>query len=418
MGTHKFGLLGETLQYSLSPQIYEMFGLSNYELYSIPKDNIAAFFLSAKLKGFNITTPYKRLAFDLCDHLSEDAKRVGSVNTVVIEKGQLYGYHTEYYGFLFMTDQMKIDFKDQKVLILGAGESSSAVHMAVLDRGAAKITHLCDHVPLDTNFEVDAFDQIGQYRDYDVLIHTGAVGLGPNAEQAQISLDLFTNLSLVIDLAYHPLRTRLVLDAREKNIPAFNGLLMLVAQSKMAAELYLNKDIPEDEIFRVYHQLLHKIENVVFVGMPGSGKTAIGAEIAQRMNRQFVDIDHYIHMTTGLHPAEWIVSRGESAFRHAESTALAQISAMQGIVIAPGGGGILSFENRLLLKQNSRVYWLKRPMARLDREDKPLTADLEALYEARRALYEAVSDYAILNEDRPSDIADKIIDEFHQKRWC
>ena len=180
--------------------------------------------------------------------------------------------------------------------------------------------------------------------------------------------------------------------------------------------LYLRKEISEDEICTVHNKLLNKIENVVFVGMPGSGKTAIGAEIAQRMNRQFVDIDHYIHMTTGLHPAEWIVSRGESAFRHAESTALLQISAMQGIVIAPGGGGILSPENRILLKQNSRIYWLKRPMAKLEREERPLTADLEALYEARRALYEAVSDHAILNEDKPADIADKIIEEFSQSR--
>ena len=89
---------------------------------------------------------------------------------------------------------------------------------------------------------------------------------------------------------------------------------------------------------------------------------------------------------------------------------------MQGIVIAPGGGGILSPENRILLKQNSRIYWLKRPMAKLEREERLLTADLEALYEARRALYEAVSDHAILNEDKPADIADKIIEEFSQSR--
>ena len=89
----------------------------------------------------------------------------------------------------------------------------------------------------------------------------------------------------------------------------------------------------------------------------------------------------------------------------------------RGIVIAPGGGGILSNENRIALKQNSRVYWLNRTLAKLDRANRPLSTDLEALYEARRALYEAVSDYAVENEDKNSHlVADKIIDEFYQPR--
>lgn len=415
---YRYGLLGETLRHSHSPQIYEMFGIPDYQLFSVPKNEIFSFFLSTKLKGFNVTIPYKKIAYDLCDELSYDAKRLGNVNTVSIQNGKLIGYNTDYYGFAFMVDRLNLDFNNKKVLILGTGGASQTVHIAAKDRGAEKIMHLSrnPHRKLDFDLEMDSYENIHKYTDYQIIINTTPVGMFPHANKTPISLDIFSSPEAVIDLVYNPLRTRLVLEAKALDIPVAGGLLMLVAQAKMAAEIYTGKAIDDDEICKVYNKLLNKLENVVFVGMPGSGKTTIGAEIAQKMNRQFVDIDHYIHMTTNLHPAEWIISKGESAFRRVESESLARVSAMNGIVISPGGGGILSPENRILLKQNSRVYWLKRPLAKLARENRPLSMDLEALYEARRALYEAVSDHAVENEDKTEDIADKIVDEFKKPR--
>lgn len=414
MEKHRFGLLGESITHSLSPQIYALFGLPEYELYPVSWEQAAPFFASTQLKGFNVTIPYKKLAYDLCDVLSPEAERLGNVNTVVIKDKKLHGYNTDYFGFLYMMDKARVSFEGKRVLILGTGGVSMTAHIAAQDRGAAEVVRISRHASDEE--QVDTYENIARYRDFDILINATPVGMSPEPLNIPVNLDHFNRLEAVVDLIYNPLRTRLVLDARARNIKAFGALLMLVAQAHQAAQLYLAREIPEDQICAVYTQLLAKVENIVFVGMPGTAKAAIGNNIAHKMNRPFVDIDHYIHMTTGLHPAEWIVSRGERAFRIAESTALTEIASMQGVVIAPGGGGILTTENRMLLKQNSRIYWLKRPIAKLDREDKPLYADLEALYEARRALYEAVSDYAILNEDSTGNIADRIIEEFSRVR--
>ena len=417
MENSKFGLLGEKLGHSHSPQIYEMFKIPGYELFEVPREDVHTFLKTTQLEGLNVTIPYKKIAMEQCDYLSETAKRLGNVNTIRFKDGKLYGDNTDYYGFTFMLKELKLSFKGKKVLILGTGGSAQTVHAAAQDMGAEQIVHLSRNPQPSHDWKIDSYDNLIQYADFHFLVNATPVGMAPDLMVQAISLEGFTGLEGVIDLVYNPIRTKLVLDARSRNIPAIGGLLMLVAQAKKAAELYLDKEIPDQSICTIYNMLLHKLENVVFVGMPGSGKTTIGSEIAQKMNRQFVDIDHYIEMTTHMHPAEWIIHKGEGAFREVETQALHKISSMSGIVIAPGGGGILSNENRIALKQNSRVYWLNRTLAKLDRANRPLSTDLEALYEARRALYEAVSDYAVENEDRNSHlVADKIIDEFYQPR--
>ena len=416
MKDRKFGLLGKKMGHSHSPLIYDIFGISDYGLFEKTAEEIDDFVKNTDLDGFNVTMPYKKDVFYMCDVLSETAKRLGNVNTLVKREGKVYGYNTDYYGFDYLLKEFNITLKDKKVLILGTGGAAATVHIVAEDQGASQIIHLSRTGPRDWEYLSDSYDNLDQYADFDVLINASPVGMFPDSSSQPVNLDIFSNLTAVIDLIYNPLRSKLVLDARSRNIKAIGGLLMLVAQAKKSAELYLDKEIPDHEICTAYNKLLHRIENVVFVGMPGSGKTTIGIEIAHFMDRQLVDIDHYIQMTTSMHPAEWIISKGEKAFREVETQALQKIASMSGVVITPGGGGILSAQNRLALRQNSRVYWLTRPLAKLDRAGRPLSSDLEALYEARRALYESVSDYAIANETDPEIVAQKITEEFHQKR--
>lgn len=417
MENKKFGLVGKKLGHSHSPLIYEIFGLPDYQLYEKSEDELESFLEDSEIRGLNVTIPYKKLAYQKCDFLSETALKTGNVNTIIKKDGKLHGYNTDYYGFSFLLKEFEKSLEGKTVLILGTGGSSQTVHAVAKDQGASKIVHLSRNPESNTSFDfVDSYDHIEKYKDFQVLINTTPVGMAPEPKDQPISLDHFESLELVLDLIYNPIRTRLILDARERNIPALGGLIMLVAQAKMAAELYLDKEISEEELCITYNILLKRIENVVFVGMPGAGKTTLGSILAQKMDRQHVDIDHYIEMTTQMHSAQWIIEKGESAFRNVESQSVQKVSAMNGLVITPGGGGILNHENRIALKQNSRVYWLTRPLAKLEREGRPLSQDLEALYEARRALYESVSDHAVANEDQLDLIADKIIDEFYSLR--
>ena len=101
------------------------------------------------------------------------------------------------------------------------------------------------------------------------------------------------------DVIYNPLRSRLVLDARSRGIPAEGGLYMLVAQAVRASELFLDTVYPEDLTDRIYEEILRRKENVVLIGMPGSGKSAVGRILAGRTGWPLADTDQLVTEKAG-----------------------------------------------------------------------------------------------------------------------
>ena len=135
-----YGLLGRKLGHSLSPQIHSHLCDYEYKLYPMEPECLDSFFNNTALNGFNVTIPYKIEAYNRCDELSETAKKVGSVNTIIRRKdGTLYGDNTDYFGFLYMAEKCGCDFKDKKVLILGSGGASHTVQQVASDKGAKEI---------------------------------------------------------------------------------------------------------------------------------------------------------------------------------------------------------------------------------------------------------------------------------------
>ena len=106
----KCGLLGETLKHSYSKVIHELLGNSEYRLLSLEKDELYELFEAKCFKALNVTIPYKQDALALCDVVSDEAKQIGSVNTVVNKNGTLYGYNTDYFGFVYMLKRANISF--------------------------------------------------------------------------------------------------------------------------------------------------------------------------------------------------------------------------------------------------------------------------------------------------------------------
>ena len=101
-----YGLLGRKLGHSLSPQIHSHLCDYEYKLYPMEPECLDSFFNNTALNGFNVTIPYKIEAYNRCDELSETAKKVGSVNTIIRRKdGTLYGDNTDYFGFLYMAEK-------------------------------------------------------------------------------------------------------------------------------------------------------------------------------------------------------------------------------------------------------------------------------------------------------------------------
>lgn len=157
---------------------------------------------------------------------------------------------------------------------------------------------------------------------------------------------------------------------------------------------------------RCYNPSVNANNNIYLVGMPGAGKTTLGRQLARRMRRSFVDVDHEIEARTGVRIPLIFDIEGEQGFRTRESKVLVELGSQSGLVVATGGGAVLRPENRAVLKQSGLVVYLHAQphllfeRTRLD-PNRPLlqVADpkkkLEELFAERDPLYREVADIII-----------------------
>lgn len=142
----KFGLIGGKLGHSYSPMIHSKFGSYTYELCEVGEDGLESLLKNEEYGGFNITIPYKKKVMELCDELSDTARAIGSVNTVLrSEDGRLKGYNTDYFGFQYLLEVTGIDVKGMKCLVLGSGGASLTVQAVLADLGASEVVVISRH---------------------------------------------------------------------------------------------------------------------------------------------------------------------------------------------------------------------------------------------------------------------------------
>lgn len=391
----KFGLIGGKLGHSYSPMIHSKFGSYTYELCEVGEDGLESLLKNEEYGGFNITIPYKKKVMELCDELSDTARAIGSVNTVLrSEDGRLKGYNTDYFGFQYLLEVTGIDVKGMKCLVLGSGGASLTVQAVLADLGASEV------VVISRTGE-NNYENIHRHFDGEIIVNTTPVGMYPGNGRTPVNLDDFHNCRGVVDLIYNPNRTKLVLDAMAKSIPTSGGLEMLVAQGKEASEIFQNIEIENEEIESAIDEVRSETLNAILIGMPGAGKTLLGGELAERMGRKFVDIDDMIEEHEGMSIPEIFAQKGESYFRRIETEMLEQACKQTGLVIATGGGVVKKKANYNIVKQNGVVIWIKRDLEKLETEGRPLSQSmpLEQMYEERKAAYSYWSDFFINNNE-------------------
>lgn len=391
----KFGLIGEKLGHSYSPLIHSKFGDYQYDLCEVSEDQLEALLIDDTYGGFNVTMPYKKTVIPHLDELSETAKKIGSVNTIVrLEDGRLIGGNTDYFGFQYLLSANGIEVEGRKCMVLGSGGASLTVRAVLQDLGAGEI------VVISRNGE-DNYENIQKHFDSEVIINTTPVGMYPNNGRAPVNVEDFHNCQGVVDLIYNPNKTKLVLDAMAKSIPACGGLEMLVAQAKDASAMFQGIEIEDEEIDAAYDEVRSEMLNTVLIGMPGAGKTLIGGEIAARMGKKFVDIDDMIVEHEGMSIPEIFAQKGEAHFRKVETQMLEKACIQSGLVIGTGGGIVKKKINYNIIKQNGVVIWVKRDLDKLETEGRPLsmTIPLEQLWEERKDAYAYWSDFYINNNE-------------------
>ena len=412
----KCALVGKSIGYSYSKEIHEKMGLYGYDLCSVAPEDLSAFVAShlrgaeAPYAGINVTIPYKKTIMPLLDEVDEQASAIGAVNTVYHKDGKLIGTNTDLYGFLYMLREAGIPLTGKKVLILGTGGACAMVRYACLQEGAASVT-IASRDPENAAIcqaHCCGYDALPE--DTQILINTTPAGTYPNVEACPVDLSdaaVLPALEGIADLIYNPAKTTLLLAAEARGIPCAGGLSMLVAQAVAAKERFLEGTGVADTrnadtlIRSLISETARAKRNVVLIGMPGSGKSSLGRDIAKRLHMTFKDSDRIITDVTGRKPGEIIEQDGEAAFRKIESQVLADLAKEHGQVIATGGGVVEREENMRALAHNGYFILLTKKLHRLATKGRPLSKDpaaLAALYARRKPLYEKWADLTVDND--------------------
>ena len=388
----EYGLLGEKLGHSFSPQIHRDLAGYDYQLLPTPPEAVEDLFARRAFQGLNVTIPYKRTVMPLCDEIDPRAAAIGAVNTVVNQNGRLTGYNTDIDGFLYMARRAGVDMAGKKVVILGSGGTSRTARAAAGELGAREIVTVSRHGE-------DNYQNLSRHADAQVLVNTTPVGMYPNWGQSPVSLESFPALEGVLDVVYNPLRTALLLQAEERGLPCSCGLPMLVAQAKRAAELFTGQNIDDSRAEAVLHGLREQLTSIVLIGMPGCGKTTVGRALAGKLGRTFVDLDEEIVRRAGTSIPEIFAREGEAGFRERESALVREFGERTGLVVSTGGGVVTRRENYIPLKQNGLLLHLRRDPAALPTDGRPLSQATapEELWRRRAPLYAAFADGEIDN---------------------
>ena len=417
-----FGVLGQKIPHTYSPQIHTLITTDyTYTVIEREEDELTTLCEQGKAGvygGFNVTIPYKKNAFAMCDELTDSAKKIGAVNTVVFrEDGSSLGANTDVYGFEYMLKSSGIDPFGKKVLVLGTGGASLAVNYALdeLNAGEIKSVSRSGEINYTNVYELCA--------DAQIIVNCTPVGMFPNVEESPIDISKFTKLEAVADIVYNPSMTRLLYDAKNAGIKTAGGLKMLVAQAFKASAFFLGaKDDSEAEakidvaaMERVTDILETRMKNITLIGMPGSGKTRFAEALGLHLGREVVDLDSKYTEEFGETPAQTIKESGEDIFRKNESKVALKYLTRSGIIISCGGGIVTRKENYFPLKCNSTVIYNERPLEVLCLSGRPLSAanGTQKLYEDRKEAYESLAD--IIINVGAKDSPDQYIEEALRK---
>lgn len=264
--TRLIGLLGHPVMHSKSPQMHNAAfaacGLDyRYLAFDVEPERIGeavAGIRALGVRGVNVTIPHKVAVIPHLDELSEEARLIGAVNTIVQEDGRLIGYNTDGIGYISaLREETGFDVSGKRILLLGAGGAARAVaaQMALagsgqlviaaraIDRAEALAEHLASHA--DTRgITLDVAER--ELASFDLIVNTTPVGMHPHVDEMPISTEWLESRQLVSDLIYNPRITRWLQEAQGRGCKIHGGLGMFIHQGAHAFQLWTGSAAPTD----------------------------------------------------------------------------------------------------------------------------------------------------------------------------
>ncbi len=401
-----YGLLGENLPHSFSPQIHKALGNSDYTLFEISPECLEDFLCEKKFKGINVTIPYKKAVIPYLDEISPEAEKIGAVNTMVVRNGKLCGYNTDYFGFKYMIEKSGIIVVGKKVLVLGDGGASATVQTVLHDMGASEV------LVVSRNGEIN-YTNIYKQTDAEIIVNTTPVGMYPDNMNVPVDVSRFPKLSGVLDVVYNPLKTRLIMESEKTGVKTATGLSMLVAQAKKAHEIFFDTTVQDEICNEIEKSIRLQMCNIVLIGMAGCGKSTIGEKLAEMLGKNLFDTDEMIVNAENKSIPQIFNDSGEKHFRTCENVAVNLAGRETNSVIATGGGVVIRFENYMPLKQNGVIVFINRDTENLPTNGRPLSQlyGVKKLCEERMPLYRQFADIEVDGNGTVEETAKNIVKE-------
>lgn len=283
--TAVLGLVGNPVEHTISPQLHNSLSArlgidSVYIPFKVERNSLGDAvkgFKAAGLKGFNVTIPFKQEIIRYVDICSDEAKIIGSANTVKLSEGRTYAFNTDAEGFARSFEQQTgIFFKDKKVLLIGAGGTARSIALKIASRGAGRlnisnrtieraqdIAHMLK-VNSSLSAEISNISSLADQEfinSFDIIINTTSLGMYPKAEESPLGGSLrFSADQVVYDVIYNPSRTKLLKHAESFGCRVVNGMGMLFWQGILAYEIWMDVKVPDEVIVNLWDDFLNYLD--------------------------------------------------------------------------------------------------------------------------------------------------------------
>lgn len=265
-----FGVLGNQLGHSLSPEIHEDLlrqqnicgTYKKYEMDENEAPHILEVMKAENIRGMNVTMPYKEVIYQLMDVLDPHAEKIGAVNTILMKDGKFYGYNTDYIGAVSMFHKDGVSLAGREIVILGSGGAAKGLIYGFHMDGAAKITVAARNEKaieyLEERFPYIHTCSLTDIPAGDILVNTTPLGMYPHIGESPVDVSVIRQFKVASDIVYNPLITEFLRIAKEEGLQIVTGLMMLVDQAIGSEEIWLDKKLDYNMGNRIHNKLARK----------------------------------------------------------------------------------------------------------------------------------------------------------------
>jgi len=261
-------IIGYPVDHSLSPTIHNAsfrhLGLDYvYVAFNVQPEELEGAILGVKslgIYGLNVTMPHKISVIQYLDKLDDDARRVGSVNTILNLNGKLIGYTTDGIGALNALKYSGVDPSGKKIVILGAGGASRSISFTLakwayeivilnrtLERAISLVNDIKRALGAETNIRASQFNDENlraEIENADILINATSIGMKPKETETPVKREFLRRDLVVFDIVYDPPETRLLREAKAIGAKTIDGLSMLIHQGAASFEIWTGLKAP------------------------------------------------------------------------------------------------------------------------------------------------------------------------------